>query len=111
MIRLLSTQIESVQTAFFRAFISVILLLPLIAAGRVKPWQSKRLAGHFWRTAMGTTSMVLGFYAVSMLPLADATAMAFSQPLFSVFVAALIAGERCAGGAGAPPSSASSACW
>jgi drug/metabolite transporter (DMT)-like permease len=93
MIRLLSAQIESVQTAFFRAVISVILLLPMIAAGRVKPWQSKRLAGHFWRTAMGTASMVLGFYAVSMLPLADATAIAFSQPLFSVLVAALIAGE------------------
>lgn len=94
MIRLLSAQIESVQTAFFRAVISVILLLPMIAAGRVKPWQSKRVAGHFWRTLMGTTSMVLGFYAVSMLPLADATAIAFSQPLFSVVVAALIAGEK-----------------
>jgi drug/metabolite transporter (DMT)-like permease len=94
MIRLLSTQIESVQTAFFRAVISVILLLPMIAAGRVQPWHSKRLAGHFWRTAMGTASMVLGFYAVSMLPLADATAIAFSQPLFSVVVAAAIAGEK-----------------
>jgi drug/metabolite transporter (DMT)-like permease len=94
MIRLLSAQIESVQTAFFRAVISVILLLPMIAAGRVKPWQSKRIAGHFWRTFMGTTSMVLGFYAVTLLPLADATAIAFSQPLFSVVVAALIAGEK-----------------
>src|SRR5215510_14910433 len=94
MIRLLSAQIESVQTAFFRAVISVLLLLPMIAAGHVKPWQSKRLAGHFWRTLMGTTSMVLGFYAVAMLPLADATAIAFSQPLFSVVVAALIAGEK-----------------
>ena len=94
MIRLLSTQIESVQTAFFRAVISVILLLPLIVAGRVRPWHSKRIAGHFWRTLMGTTSMVLGFYAVSMLPLADATAISFSQPLFSVLVAALIVGEK-----------------
>ena len=94
MIRLLSTQVESVQTAFFRAVISVILLLPMIAAGRVKPWRSKRIVGHFWRTAMGTGSMVLGFYAVSMLPLADATAIAFSQPLFSVVVAALVLGEK-----------------
>ncbi|MFO1086723.1 MAG: DMT family transporter [Reyranellaceae bacterium] len=94
MIRLLSIQIESVQTAFFRAALSVVMLLPIIAAGKVKPWQSKRLAGHFWRTLMGTLSMVLGFYAVSMLPLADATAIAFSQPLFSVVVAALVAGEK-----------------
>ena len=94
MIRLLSTEIESVQTAFFRAAISVILLMPLIVTGRVKPWQSKRIVGHFWRTAMGTSSMVLGFYAVSMLPLADATAIAFSQPLFSVVAAALILREK-----------------
>jgi drug/metabolite transporter (DMT)-like permease len=94
MIRLLSEQIESVQTAFFRAAISVILLLPMVLSGRVKPWQSQRIAGHFWRTFMGTTSMVLGFYAVSMLPLADATAIAFSQPLFSVVVAAVIAKEK-----------------
>jgi drug/metabolite transporter (DMT)-like permease len=94
MIRLLSAEIESVQTAFFRAVISVIMLLPFIAMGRVRPWASKRIAGHFWRTFMGTCSMVLGFYAVSMLPLADATALAFSQPLFSVMVAALIAGEK-----------------
>ena len=94
MIRLLSTQIESVQTAFFRAVISVILLLPMMLTGRVKPWHSKRIAGHFWRTLMGTASMVLGFYAVSLLPLADATAISFSQPLFSVLVAALVAGEK-----------------
>ena len=74
MIRLLSEQIDSVQTAFFRAVIGLVLLLPMILTGRVVPWHSKRLAGHFWRTFMGTVSMVLGFYAVSMLPLADALA-------------------------------------
>jgi drug/metabolite transporter (DMT)-like permease len=94
MIRLLSEQIESVQTAFFRAAFSVLLLLPMIANGQVKPWHSKRITGHFWRTVMGTASMVLGFYAVSLLPLADATALGFSQPLFSVCVAALMLGEK-----------------
>jgi len=94
MIRLLSTEIESVQTAFFRAFFSVLLLASMMITCRVKPWQSQRIQGHFWRTAMGTTSMVLGFYAVSMLPLADATALAFSQPLFSVVLAALVLREK-----------------
>jgi len=94
MIRLLSAEVESVQTAFFRAFFSVLLLAPMILLGRVKPWQSKRIQGHFWRTFMGTVSMVLGFYAVSMLPLADATAIAFSQPLFSVVLAAVVLHEK-----------------
>jgi drug/metabolite transporter (DMT)-like permease len=94
MIRLLSAEVESVQTAFFRAFFSVLMLIPLMASGRVKPWHSKRLQGHFWRTTMGTLSMVLGFYAVSLLPLADATALGFSQPLFSVCVAAIVLHEK-----------------
>src|SRR5690242_2339989 len=94
MIRLLSAEIEGVQTAFFRASFSVLLLMPMVLTGRVQPWRSQRLAGHFWRTLMGTCSMVLGFYAVSMLPLADATALAFSQPLFSVVLAAVVLGEK-----------------
>jgi len=44
----------------------------------------KRLAGHFWRTLMGHHSMVLGFYAVSMLPLADAR----RSPLPALFLGA-----------------------
>src|SRR5260370_27517950 len=70
------------------------MVLPLMLGGRVKPWHSPRIVGHFWRTVMGTLSMVLGFYAVTMLPLADATALGFSQPLFSVCVAALLVGEK-----------------
>jgi drug/metabolite transporter (DMT)-like permease len=94
MIRLLSAEIEGVQTAFFRAFFSVLLLTPMMLTGRVQPWRSERIQGHFWRTFMGTCSMVLGFYAVSMLPLADATALAFSQPLFSVVLAAVVLHEN-----------------
>jgi drug/metabolite transporter (DMT)-like permease len=94
MIRLLSTEIEGVQTAFFRAFFSVLFLIPMIATGRVQPWRSKHIQGHFWRTLMGTCSMVLGFYALAMLPLADATALAFSQPLFSVILAAIVLHEK-----------------
>ncbi len=94
MIRTLSFEIESVQIAFFRGFFSVMFLIPMIAAGKVRPWRSKRIQGHFWRTAMGTCSMVLGFYALALLPLADATALAFSQPLFSVVLAALVLHEK-----------------
>jgi drug/metabolite transporter (DMT)-like permease len=94
MIRLLSAEIEGVQTAFFRGFFSVLLLLPMIVTGRVQPWRSKHIQGHFWRTFMGSCSMVLGFYAISMLSLADATALAFSQPLFSVILAAIVLHEK-----------------
>ena len=37
MIRLLSAEVESVQTAFFRAFFSVLILLPLCWSARAMP--------------------------------------------------------------------------
>jgi len=94
MIRLLSEQVDSVQSAFFRSAIGLALLVPYLVTGRVRPWASTRIAGHFWRTLVGTTSMVCGFYAVALMPLADATALSFSQPLFSVVIAAVIVGEK-----------------
>jgi drug/metabolite transporter (DMT)-like permease len=94
MIRTLSFELEGVQIAFFRGFFSVLFLIPVMVTGRVRPWKSKRIQGHFWRTFMGTLSMVLGFYALAMLPLADATALAFSQPLFSVVLGAVVLHER-----------------
>ena len=94
MVRTLSFELEGVQIAFFRGVFSVLLLIPLMAMGKVKPWQSKRIQGHFWRTFMGSCSMVLGFYALALLPLADATALAFSQPLFSVVLGALVLHEK-----------------
>lgn len=93
MIRTLSTEIESVQIAFFRAVLGMAFLVPILWRAKVVPWRTRRWGAHFWRTAVGTASMVCGFYAVSMLPLADATALSFSQPLFSVVLAALLMGE------------------
>jgi drug/metabolite transporter (DMT)-like permease len=94
MIRTLSFEIEGVEIAFFRGFFSTLFLLPLIAMGKVKPWESTHIQGHFWRTIMGSCSMVLGFYALAMLPLADATALGFSQPLFSVVLGAVVLREK-----------------
>jgi drug/metabolite transporter (DMT)-like permease len=94
MIRTLSFELEGVQIALFRGFFSVLFLIPVMVTGRVRPWKSKRIQGHFWRTLRGTLSMVLGFYALAMLPLADATALAFSQPLFSVVLGAAVLHEK-----------------
>ncbi|MCK9510492.1 MAG: DMT family transporter [Pigmentiphaga sp.] len=37
---------------------------------------------HFWRNVSGTGAMWLGFYAVSQLPLATATTLTYTAPLF-----------------------------
>lgn len=81
------------QTAFFRSAVGLMILLPILwhagpAALRTSvPWF------HVWRGAAGICAMLSGFYAITVLPLATATAITFAKPLFMILVAVLILGE------------------
>lgn len=65
----------------FRGLPSVILLLIWARAGRqsIVPTSWKL---HLWRNLSGVTSMWLGFYAIAHLPLATATSLNYTAPLF-----------------------------
>lgn len=69
------------QVVLFRGLPSIILLLIWARAARqsIVP-NSWRL--HVWRNLSGVTSMWLGFYAISHLPLATATSLNYTAPLF-----------------------------
>lgn len=94
LIKLLGQRLDSLQVAFFRGLGGLIVIIPLLLRYRFTSLKSARHVGHFWRAALGTTSMGLGFYAVTHLPLADATSIGFSTPLFVLVVAALFLGEK-----------------
>ena len=69
------------QVVLFRGIPSVVLLLIFARAGRqsILPtsWRP-----HLWRNLAGVTSMWLGFFALSQLPLATATSLTYTSPLF-----------------------------
>ncbi|WGJ92032.1 DMT family transporter [Achromobacter mucicolens] len=69
------------QVVLFRGLPSVILLLLWARAGRqsIIPTSWKL---HIWRNLSGVTSMWLGFFAISHLPLATATSLNYTAPLF-----------------------------
>jgi len=69
------------QIVLFRGLPSVILLLLWARAGRqsIIPTSWKL---HIWRNLSGVTSMWLGFFAISHLPLATATSLNYTAPLF-----------------------------
>ena len=69
------------QNVLFRGLPSVILLLIWARAGRqsIIPTSWKL---HVWRNLSGVTSMWLGFFAISHLPLATATSLNYTAPLF-----------------------------
>jgi S-adenosylmethionine uptake transporter len=69
------------QIVLFRGFPSVIVLLIWARAARqsIVPVSWKL---HLWRNVAGISSMWLGFYAIAHLPLATATSLNYTAPLF-----------------------------
>ena len=83
------------QIVFFR---SAFALIPIVAAaylfGGTHLLRTRRPDAHALRAGAGVISMFCGFTALSMIPFADATAISFGSPLFTVVLASLLLGER-----------------
>ena len=95
-VKLLSVRLAVGELVFFR---SLFALLPLVAWLRwCGEWPSatrtRRLGGHVRRGFVGASAMFLGFGALSLLSLPDATALGYTAPLITVALAAFVLGER-----------------
>ena len=95
LVKLASTRgVNIVETLFYRQCGSALCAVGLVAAGPgFRSLHSKRVGSHVGRMALGMVAMVLNFLAMIMLPLAEATAIGFSVPIFSTVLAAMLLGE------------------
>lgn len=92
-VRIASLDIPQSEIVFFRNFIGLILLLPLVINRRLS-FRTKKLGTHFIRSIFGFTTMYLYFYALAKLQLADAVVLVYTYPLFVSLFAFMILGER-----------------
>ncbi|MGF1610786.1 MAG: DMT family transporter [Kiloniellales bacterium] len=92
-IRYLSADFEPLQIAFFRNVFALAFMLPWLSRVGVTGLRTQRLGTHLWRAAIGFLSMVCWFYAIALLPLAEAISLNFTVPLFVTIGAALVLGE------------------
>jgi drug/metabolite transporter (DMT)-like permease len=95
LVKLVSTRgVNIVETLFYRQCGSAACAVGLVAAGPgFRSLQTKRVGAHVGRMALGMVAMALNFAAMIMLPLAEATVIGFSVPIFSTVLAALLLGE------------------
>jgi len=95
LVKLASTRgVNVVESLFYRQCGSA--LCATLFVGLVPGFQSlrtKRVWAHVGRMALGVGAMGLNFLAFVLLPLAEATTIGFSVPIFSVLLAALVLGE------------------
>ena len=95
LVKLASTRgVHLVETLFYRQIGSAVCAVGLVAAGPgFASLRTRRVGAHVARMGLGMTAMALNFLAMILLPLAEATAIGFSVPIFSTMLAALLLAE------------------
>ncbi len=83
-----------VEMIFWRQALSAVLLgAGLALTGKLALLRTKRLAAHGRRAISGTVGMMFTYGAVLLLPLAEATTLGFTAPIFAVLIALVLFGE------------------
>jgi drug/metabolite transporter (DMT)-like permease len=82
------------ETMFFRQTCALPLVLAWIVTGPgLSSIATRRIGAHISRAAIGLAAMVASFGAVLLLPLAEATTLQFTVPIFATIMGALVLKE------------------
>lgn len=88
-----SSRLSPFEVSFFRAFISLVLLMPLIRDRGIAFFGvNRRLL--FARGCIGCLSMFLGFFALGRAPLGEVTVLWKTSTLFTALIAPFALGEK-----------------
>lgn len=78
------------ELIFWRQTITFFLVAAaLLAAGRLASIKTRRMGAHFRRSLYGIVGMGFVYGAVILLPLAEATTISFTTPVFAVLLAVI----------------------
>jgi len=92
-IRYATQELPPVEVAFFRNVFGLVVIAPLLARHGTRLFYTKRIGLHVVRAVLNVVSMLAFFVGLSMTPLARATALSFTAPLFTALLGALFLGE------------------
>ncbi|MFQ5785325.1 MAG: DMT family transporter [Alphaproteobacteria bacterium] len=93
-VRALSVEMQSMEIAFARSLVGLMLVLPVVVARGSARLRTKRWKLHLLRGVLGVVALNCGFYALTKLPLATVTVLFFTAPLFVTIFARSLLGER-----------------
>ncbi len=83
------------ELIFWRQLLTIVLLGGGLAlTGNLALLKTQRLPAHARRAGSGLFGMVFTYGAVLLLPLAEATTLGFTAPVFAVLIAIALFGER-----------------
>lgn len=84
-----------IELIFWRQLLTMVLLgTGLALTGRLAMLRTQRLPAHARRAASGLLGMIFTYGAVLLLPLAEATTLGFTAPIFAVLIAIVLFREK-----------------
>ena len=87
------TGVHPFETAFFRLMFGMLPIIPFFVKDGLAPLKTKRLGLLTLRGVLNSAAMMCYFFALSIAPLAQVTALGFSAPIFASVLAVLFLGE------------------
>jgi drug/metabolite transporter (DMT)-like permease len=92
--RAMTLQLSSFQVQFLRYAFGLLVLMPIVFKTGFAAYRPNGLSGQIWRGVVHTIGLMLWFAALPHLSMADSTAIGFTTPIFIMFGAVLMLGEK-----------------
>jgi len=93
-IRYLGSSLPAVEAAFIRYLIGLIMLAPIIVRAFMVRLSAKLFAGFAVRGLAHGIAVILWFFAMARIPIAEVTAIGYTSTIFITLGAALFLGEK-----------------
>jgi drug/metabolite transporter (DMT)-like permease len=93
-VRYIGNHLHPLETALIRYALGLAVLAPIFIRYGLRPFYSRHIPRHALRGAIHGTGVMLWFYAVTQIPLAEVTALSFISPIFVAIGASLFLGEQ-----------------
>jgi len=87
--------VHLVESLFYRFLFGLIVIIPLIVSqpGHFRALGTSRPLAHLARAVVGLCAMSLNFLAFILLPMAEATTIGFTVPIFATLLSVIVLSE------------------
>ena len=94
LVKYLSVSYSLSQIIFFRSFFAIIFILPWLLSSGLSSIKTNSIRLQIIRSVIAVAAMYLWFYSISKIPLAEATAINFTAPIFGAICAIIFLKEK-----------------
>jgi len=94
LVKLMDSGLPAIQSAFLRYVFGMIIILPLFRRIQFSGIRKPILGVYLLRAILHGFSVMLWFFAMATIPLAEVTAIAYSTPIYTTIGAVLVFKEK-----------------